>query len=93
MITLAIIMLLALCLSFEPVAEQVAKWTSWPVDKIKSIAKTVLFVGIGAYLIYTGVAALAVPVVGVALIVVGLALVALAVWPFFSSSSETVEGE
>lgn len=74
-------------LSFQPVAEQVSKVIATPVEKIVYIAKTILFISLAVFLIYTGVAALAVPAIGVTLIVVGLSLLALTVWPLFKPKS------
>lgn len=85
---LAFIILLCLLMAFEPVAAQVSKVTTYPVSVIQNTARTVLFIALGAFLIYTGVAALAVPVVGVILIVSGLALVAMALYPFFSKPKQ-----
>lgn len=84
-IALAIIMLLSLLMSFKPVADVVSKATGVATDTIMNWARIILGTSIGLYLISAGVAALAVPVVGVILIVVGLALLAWSWWPIFSS--------
>lgn len=86
-IALAVIMFLALLLSFQPVADKVGEITGVAGDKIKSWARVILATAIGLYLISSGVAALAVPVVGIALIVVGVALLAYAWWPIIKPST------
>jgi hypothetical protein len=83
-IALAIIMFLALLLSFKPVADVLSNVTGWASNTIQTVARIVLGTAIGLYLISAGVAALAVPVVGIILIVVGVALVAWSLWPVFS---------
>jgi len=86
-IALAIFLLLALILSFPAVASKAGQMVGVAGDKVLFWARTALAVGIGLFLISSGVAALAAPVVGVILIVVGLALVTWAVWPIFSKPS------
>jgi len=80
---LVILMGLALLLSFSQVADWVGAQTNTDGAVIMNLARTVLAGSIGVYLISTGVAALAVPVVGIILITVGLAILAYAVWPYF----------
>lgn len=91
-----IVAVIAILLSFAKVADVVAKLIygnksgaeqSTLSQKIQSYAKTAVAVSLGLFLISTGAAALAVPVVGVAMIVVGVVLVAYALWPFFTRSS------
>jgi len=86
---LVVVMFLAMLLSFEKVAEIVGDATGQASDTISSYARVVLGVAIGLFLISSGVAALAVPVVGIALIAVGVVLVAYSLWPFLKRS----EGE
>jgi len=83
---LVAIMALALLLSFEAVGGPVGQ--SLNIPKVSAIARVVLGTGIGIYLITTGVAALAVPLVGVALIVIGLIIAAYALWPLFNRGGE-----
>lgn len=82
-----IVVLIAMLLTMQPVADQVSKWTGIASDKIKSVAKTVVGAGLGIALVTWGVAALSVPILGGAMILVGLALVVYTVWPLFKSSS------
>jgi len=85
-IGLVVVILLALLLSFDKVAEPVANLVSYPVNKVTDLARTVLVVALGLFLISVGATAAAVAV-GVALIVIGLALVVYAVYPWLSKSS------
>lgn len=78
-------MLVSLILSFDMVGGKVAEVLKVPAQTLKFWAMTVLTGSLGLYLITSGVAALAVPIVGIGLIVIGLALVAYTVWPFFGS--------
>jgi hypothetical protein len=56
-------------------------------SKIQNTAKIIVGVSIGLFLISSGVAALAIPVVGIAMIAVGAILVAYSLWPFISKPS------
>jgi hypothetical protein len=85
---LAIIMALALLMSFEFVAAPVGKMIGVASNRVANISKTVFIGALGLFLISSGVAALAVPVVGIILIAIGVVLVGYAVWPFFSKRGE-----
>jgi len=85
MVIIVVIMLLSFLLSFEPVAKVVADTVGKPIQAVKDFAKTVLLVAIGAFLITSGVAAMAVPVLGAALIIVGLGLMWWGLAPIFQS--------
>ena len=62
-------------------------------SKIRSVAATVAYAGVGLLLVSFGVTALAaMPVVGIALIVVGLAMTAWALYNAFSKPSTTSTG-
>lgn len=89
LIVLAVIMLLALLLSFDFTSEKVGAVIGVAGQKVKDVARTVLGIAIGAFLIYSGVLAISVPVVGIALVVVGVALLAYSVWPFFKKPDLT----
>jgi hypothetical protein len=80
-------MLIALLLSFEPVADKVGEVVNVAGDRIKDFARTVLAVGVAVFLINVGIAALSVPVVGVTLIVVGVAILAYSIWPYVKPSN------
>jgi len=82
---LAVVMLLAMLLNFDFVAEPLGKMVGKPADAVKSIAKTIMFTALGLTLIYFGVLALtAMAVAGIALIVVGGFLLVQIVWPMIS---------
>lgn len=81
---MVVIILLALLMSWTPVAEKAAAAVGTTTANFINIARTVLFVTIGLYLITSGVGALAVaPWLGVGLIVAGVALVTIGIAPFF----------
>ena len=92
---MAIVALIALLLSFAKVANALANMIHGKDSvkaaslstKIQNTARTILVVAVGAFLITSGIAAMAVPVVGIALIGVGVALMAYALWPVFSKPS------
>lgn len=83
---LVILMFLATVLSFSKVGEMVGGWIGVAGGTVTTLARSVLGASVGLYLISTGVAALAVPVLGIALIAVGLVILAYSVWPYFSKS-------
>lgn len=86
LILLVLVMLISFLLSFRPVAERVGKVTGQAADVIVDWAKVIFLFALGLWLISTGVAALAVPALGVALILIGLGLVAVAIIPKFWGS-------
>lgn len=83
-IGLVVIMVLAMILSFEKVGNTVGDWFKVSAGRVSNVAKTVFITALGLFLISSGAAAMAVPVVGVALIVIGLVLVGFALWPLFT---------
>jgi hypothetical protein len=86
-VVLSVVMLIALLLSFEPVADKVGEVVNVAGDRIKDVARTVLAVGVAVFLINVGVAALSIPIVGITLIVVGVAILAYSLFPYFKQSS------
>lgn len=86
---LGIVILVAMLLTMQPVADQVSKWTGIASDKIKSTARTVVGLGLGVALVTWGIAALSVPILGGAMILVGLGLLVYSLWPLFKSKSAT----
>lgn len=85
LIALAVIILLSLVLSFEPISKGVSKVTGVAQDKLRSVAQTVASIGIGVLLVLVGVQALATSVIlGGVLLVIGVVLLATAVWPLFN---------
>lgn len=89
LIGLAIIILLSLLLTFQPIGDAVSKATGVASDKIRGVAQTIAAIGIGVLLILVGVTALASSVLlGGVLLVIGIILLASAVWPLFSKPKE-----
>jgi len=93
----AILMLAILALAFVFSFGGPQKWLSdklgWTAEKTKSVVRTVVLVSLGAFLISSGVAALAIPVLGGAMIVIGLILVGVALYPWFKKPTNEVEPE
>ena len=87
MIFTAIVVVIALLLSIPQVASQVGKVTGWASDKVVSVARTIVGIGLGVLLVTWGIAALSIPILGGALIVIGLTLLAFSLWPLFKPSS------
>jgi len=79
----AIIVLIAMIILIPPVGTWVAKTTGIDGSKLRGIAQTVVAAGIGLILVMAGIAAMAVPIVGVTLILIGVGAIAWAVWPLF----------
>jgi len=77
------VMVLAMLLSFEKVAEVAGDAVNIPVKQIRDITKIVLGGAIGLFLIYSGVMAMALPWLGASLIIVGVAVLGSSVWPLF----------
>jgi len=85
LIGLAIIILVSLLLTIEPINRAVSNVVKIPQDKLRNVAKVVASIGIGVLLIVVGVTALASSVVlGAVLLVIGVILLASAVWPLFT---------
>lgn len=87
-IILAIILAISFALSFDTPSQWLSDKFNVPFEKVKVITRTLVMVSLGLFLIATGAAALAVPVVGGALIVIGLILVAYGLWPWFRKGEE-----
>jgi hypothetical protein len=72
---LVVTLLVSLLLTFQPVADIVAKPFNAAGVIVKNVANTVFFSALGLLLILLGIKALAAPVVGVILIIVGLFMI------------------
>lgn len=90
-IVLAIILAIAFALSFDAPSQFIADKFNMPFEKVKLITRTVVMVSLGLFLISTGAAALAVPIVGGALIVIGLILITYGLWPWFKKDEDAVD--
>lgn len=87
---LAVIMLICLLFSINPVADAAAEMVGSTRDRVQEIMRNVLFVALGLYLVATGIAALAAaPWLGVVLIIAGLAFLAIAVIPWLKPKQQT----
>lgn len=84
---LALLMVLSFAMKFDVIAQAVSSTVGQPIETVKNVANVVFFVALGAFLIWSGVATMAVPVVGIALIVVGLALLGTALWSHFTTKT------
>lgn len=85
---LAIIMVICALLSFDFIAAPVAKVVGKPVDAVKNLAKTIMFIAVGLALVYFGIMALpAMAVAGIGLILVGGFLVAQVVIPMLHTKA------
>lgn len=84
---LAIVIIVALILQITPVADWVGKMTGVTGDKIKSAARTVITIALAAVIVSWGIAALAVPVLGVSMVLIGLVMLAWAVYPMVVKST------
>lgn len=87
-ILLAIILAISFALSFDAPSQWISDKFNVPFDKVKMITRTLVMVSLGLFLISTGAAALAVPIVGGALIVIGLILLTYGLWPWFRKGDE-----
>jgi len=77
-------MLLSLLVGFVPaIAEKTGEVINKPVEVVTSIARQILMLAIGMFLIYVGAISAAGLLIGGGLIIVGIALVVVAVWPWF----------
>jgi len=85
---LAGLMLLALLLCFEKIAEAVGGVLNIDGSEITKWARVVLSAAIGTFLVYSGAAAMAVPFVGASLIVVGAVTVIWALWPLYQDTMD-----
>ena len=80
---MAVLMLLSFAMKFDFVAEPVSKAIGQPLETVKDWANIAFYCMLGGFLIWAGVASMAVPVIGGALVIVGLALIGLALWTKF----------
>lgn len=89
LLILVVLMILSLVLGFwKSAADKTGEVLNVAGGTIMYWAKSVFFILLGGFLIYTGVAALAVPAIGVALILIGLFLIGYTIWPLFKSNNE-----
>lgn len=87
---IAFIVIIALVCMIPPVAAAVGGVIGWTGEKLKSVAGTVVAIGVSVLLMTLGVMALAAsPIIGAALLIVGIGLLAYSVWPLFSSSGSS----
>lgn len=91
-VLLVLIMAIALLFSFPKISQPIAEAINVDPDMFNTVARTVFAVALGGFLISSGVAALAVPAVGIALIAIGLVLVGYAVWPWVFPDDGGAEG-
>lgn len=82
---LVLLMVLSFAMKFDAIAQPVSEVIGQPLQSVKDLASLVFFSSLGVFLIWAGVATMAVPVVGVALIVVGLALLSVTLWNHFKT--------
>jgi hypothetical protein len=72
---LVVTLIISLLLTFQPVADLVAKPFNTAGVIVKNVANTVFFSALGLLLVLLGIKALASPIVGVALIIIGLYMI------------------
>jgi hypothetical protein len=84
---LALLMVISFAMKFDVVAQGVSNTIGQPIETVKNIANVVFFVALGAFLIWAGVATMAIPVVGVILILIGLALLGTALYSHFNTKT------
>jgi CBS-domain-containing membrane protein len=72
---LVVTLLVSLLLTFQPVADIIAKPFNAAGVIVKNAANTVFFSALGLLLVLLGIKALASPIVGVALIIIGLFMI------------------
>ena len=77
---IVIVMLLSLAMKFEIVSNFVAGIFGTTPEVVQDYATIALVGSIGLFLIWSGVAFAAIPVVGVALVVIGVCFLAYAIW-------------
>jgi hypothetical protein len=83
MTVFAILFLFLFLLRFEAVAKVVEEWTGISWKKLQNIAGIGMMIIVGYVFVSWGIAALAVPFVGVPLLIGGLAVLAYAVWSIY----------
>ena len=84
---LALLMVLSFAMKFDFISQPVSSAIGQPIESLKNTANIVFFVALGAFLIWSGVAMMAVPVVGVILVVIGLALLGTALYSHFNTKT------
>jgi CBS-domain-containing membrane protein len=72
---LVVTLIISLLMTFQPVADIVAKPFNTAGVIVKNVANTVFFSALGLLLVLLGIKALASPIVGVALIIIGLYMI------------------
>ena len=87
MTAVVIIVIIAMLMMFDPIAQKVGGAIGVLPDKLKYWGGVASALGIGVLLIITGVASLTVPILGTAMILVGLALLAYYLYPLLKGSS------
>ena len=86
---LVILMLFSLAVGFIPaVGEKTADIINQPAEAVKNVARQILMLSIGLFLVYVGAVAALGTIIGGGLILVGLSLVVVAVWPWFKKGNE-----
>jgi hypothetical protein len=81
---LVLLLVIAFLLRFEGIAGIVAKTLGTNTETVTSVANTVFYASLGCFLIYSGVALMALPIVGIPLIIVGALMCAIPLWEYFS---------
>jgi len=85
---MAIIMALAVLISFIPaIGQKTADVINYPVESVVNVAKTVVFVTVGLFLIYAGALSIAAPIIGGALILTGAIMLFYALKPLIFKKS------
>jgi len=91
-IALLIVLLISFAFSFDGSARWLSEKFNMPFEKVKSVTKTIVFISLGLFLISTGAATMAVPVLGAGLIIIGLVLLAYGLWPLFRKEEAPTVG-
>lgn len=86
------IMVLALLLSFKKVSDAVEDVVNVPTDVIQYWARIILGGAVGLFLIYSGIVAMPVPILGASLMVVGVAVLGYSVWPLVGGGQTMDDG-
>jgi len=81
---IVVVMVVAMLLSFDKVSKFVGETVKVSGDKINDVAKMTFGIALGAFVITSGVTALAVPIVGLALIAIGLVVIGFFAFPLLN---------
>jgi ABC-type phosphate transport system permease subunit len=81
---LVLLLVIAFLLRFEGIAGIVAKTLGTNTETVTSIGNTLFYGGLGAFLVYSGIALMAMPLVGVPLIIIGGIMCAIPLYEYFS---------